>query len=575
MTAALNQRWAQRFIEEVVAQSGAQVALVCPGSRSTALALACAEHPSLRCVSVIDERSAGFVALGVGKASGRPALVLVTSGTAGGHLLPAVMEASASDVPMVVLTADRPWELHDFGAPQTISQRSLYGEFIRRQVQLPAPEEGEAASAHLCALARLGARAALHPHRGPVAFNVPFREPFVPLAPLVEPSHKHAVRVATWLPPTATVSEAGIQEVRERVSHAKRGIIVVGPRDAADGLADALTDLSHATGFPILAEATSQIRFRARAPVVRTYDSLVRIPEFAKAHAPDWVLRFGGGLTSRRLTQWLDVCQPNVVLVQEGSRTHDPSHLATDVILGPAVEVARALMPPSPRPLTAWRESWLSADAIARKALQRALPSSGLSEPRVAQVLMEECGARPVVVASSMPIRDVDAFGLTSHAPRVLANRGANGIDGVISTAVGVGLATGGDVVALVGDLALVHDLGGLLTAKRAGVRLTVVVVNNDGGGIFSFLPLAGTTPHFESLFATPHGAQFESAAQWAGASYALAKDGERLAAVLRERAHGVRVVEVKTQPDTNVAIHEALHAAVAEALSNPKGGAR
>jgi 2-succinyl-5-enolpyruvyl-6-hydroxy-3-cyclohexene-1-carboxylate synthase len=561
---------------------------VCPGSRSTPLALAAAAQSSLKVWSVVDERTAAFFALGLALETGQPAAVLATSGTAGAHFLPAVMEAAASHVPLVLLTADRPWELHGFGAAQTAPQEHLYSDFVRRFEGLSAPLASDAAFLHLRSVVARAVAEAQGPNRGPVHLNAPFREPLAPpsstsdalplegLSTLALSGRPDGAPYTSW--PRGAKGFALDEElarVAQLVADTPRGVVVLGPRVPSDGFSAAVLELARAAGYPVLAEACSNVRWsQVPGQVVGQYDLLLREPGFAEALKPSLILRFGGGLTSKRLGEWLDASGAPSVLFAEDGEPVDPSHRSVVVLRGDATATARALSKRVTRPgPPTYAAAFAEAQGLVERALQGAFESpSVLSEPWLASEVVKALpeGA-DLFVASSMPVRDVDAFALPGRrALRTFSNRGLNGIDGTLSSALGVAASGGRPTVALVGDLAFLHDLNGLLIARRHQVPLTVVVVNNDGGGIFSFLPVAERVPAetFETLFGTPHGLDFEHAAALMGARYLAPTSPRELRVALREAVgHGLSVVEVKVDRHANVPAHEALYARVVGAL--------
>jgi 2-succinyl-5-enolpyruvyl-6-hydroxy-3-cyclohexene-1-carboxylate synthase len=571
--ASLNTIWAQAVVQELV-RGGVAHAVVAPGSRSAPLALACADAtPALRLHSVIDERTAGFFALGVALETGRPAAVVVTSGTAGAHLLPAVMEAWAAHVPLVVLTANRPWELHGFGAPQTVPQENLFGRFARAAATLGAAEGTSAALTHLRAVVARAVSVSQTAPRGPVHLDVPFREPLVEGAGASEVAGLSPLalegRGGPFLaspPACRQPPEGALGELRRRLAGTEKGLVVVGPRAEADGLAAAVVGLANSYGYPVLADAASNIRWSRFGRVVGHADVFLRSDALAAALRPDVVLRLGGGLTSKRLGQWLDAAGAETVLLAEADTVVDPGHSARLVLTGDLVATCTVLTasPSSAARRAPWAEAFLEADARADAALARAFAETGrLTEPQLAHTVVSALpeGAR-LVVASSMPIRDVDSFAPSSaNAFRVLSNRGINGIDGTLSTALGVAASSGAPTVALLGDLAFLHDLGGLLIARRCSLPLTVVVANNDGGGIFSFLPVAGVGEPFEALFGTPHGLDLTHAARLFGAHHVRVQTAAELTSALATGLKGgLHLVEAKL-PDraANVTLHQTL----------------
>lgn len=578
-TASLNAQWATLLVEGLAA-AGAAHAVVCPGSRSTPLALACAHSARLRTWSVVDERSAAFFALGLCKSSQKPVLLVCTSGTAGAHFLPALMEASVAGWPLIALTADRPWELHAWGAPQTVQQEGLFGRFVRFQSNLPVPEAGAGPRRHLVATA---VRAATT--QGPVHLNVPFREPLTAELPFEQTAA--LASLAPWLeqPPELARPErrpnsVALARVQQQLEQGLPGVIVCGPRERADGLGPRLHELGRKLGFAVLAEAASQARYVAGAEPITSYDAFLRDAGLAAALRPQVVLRFGGGLTSKLLQSWLDASGAFTVIFSEQEDPVDPGHSARVVVEGDALAACDALLgatlpPPSAQALR-YRESLETAERGARRALQRYFQdgetASALTEPRVANELLP--GLPPgatLFLSSSMPIRDVDAFAPKAEgALSIFSNRGINGIDGVTSTAAGVSAAASGPVVLLTGDLALLHDLSGLLVARQQRLSMVVVVINNDGGGIFSFLPVAQQKAHFEVLFGTPHGVELAHAAALAGAGHRQPRDVEGFRAALGEAlaAGGLWMIEVRTVREENVRLHRAISAAMASAAA-------
>ncbi|MFT3708680.1 MAG: 2-succinyl-5-enolpyruvyl-6-hydroxy-3-cyclohexene-1-carboxylic-acid synthase [Archangium sp.] len=552
MTHTLNQRWAATLVGALI-RNGLRHAVIAPGSRSTPLALAFADRErDVKVWSVIDERSAAFFALGLAKGSGALVAVVCTSGTAGAHFLPAVMEAREGGTPLVVLTADRPWELHDFGAPQTIEQRGLFGTYVRAAESLPTPDD--AALAHLASVtARLASMAQTAP-RGAVHLNAPFREPLAP---------PDGARGPSIDPPCTTFVSAAprveSREISEAIARARRGLIVCGPGDVD------VHPLAARLGFPVIAEAASNARF-GFSDAIWCADALLRNDRFAREIAPDLVIRFGGGLTPKRPQAWLDECGATIIQVDENGLQFDPQHKAKW-----SVRALPELIAPSDSTLIEqrkhYRQKWLDAQRAVQARLAAELKT--LDEPAVANALVAELpeGAS-LVLSSSMPIRDVDAFAHSDKRVRVFANRGVNGIDGVTSTALGVAATAKGPTALLIGDVALLHDLTGWLIARRHALQLTVVVVNNDGGGIFHFLPIAEKSSHFEALFGTPHGVDLKVVADLSGARLHRPTSIADFSATLRETlSGGLHLIEAKTERKANVEAHRALFAKLVEAV--------
>jgi 2-succinyl-5-enolpyruvyl-6-hydroxy-3-cyclohexene-1-carboxylate synthase len=558
MPETLNQRWAATIAGTLVA-SGVRHVVIAPGSRSTPLALAFADRPDLRCWPVLDERSAAFFALGLSKAGGAPAAVLCTSGTAGAHFLPALLEARAGGTPLIAITADRPWELHGFGAPQTIDQTRLFGGAVRASLELPEPFE--AGLEHLVASLAKTISTSTGPSRGGVHVNAPFREPLVhpdgEAGPVIDPRVPRFERGAAV--PDLTL-------VRAALERARRGVIIVGPRERDDGLPAALHALGRALGFPVFAEASSNARF-GFDDAIWSMDALTRSQAFSQRLAPEVVLRFGGGLTLKAPQQWLDACGARVFGFLDDEQPFDPHHRVEAFFSGDVPAMVKALTPSTPQQSDT-RSLVFDAQARVRAVLER---RTGLEEAMVAATVAASLPPDAnLVLSSSMPIRDVDAYAVPGPSRlRVFSNRGVNGIDGVVSTAAGVAAASGRPTALLIGDVAALHDLPGWLTARASRAPLVVVVVNNDGGGIFSFLPVAERTRHFEALFGTPHGVDFANVAALSEAALRRpASLGELRGAVTEgiERG-GLHLVEVRTERKANVAAHRELNAALVSAV--------
>jgi len=538
-----NLLWAGALADEL-GRAGVREVVICPGSRSAPLALALAER--LRAYTVIDERSAAFFALGAAKASGRRVALLCTSGSAGAHFYPALLEAEATGVPLVAVTADRPPELHGFGAPQQLDQHRLFGAHAGF-ADLGTPDPLRVP--HLRATV---ARALQQP--GPAHLNAPFREPLAPIPePLPEVRNEPAAR---------HLSARGVPDVREiaaELSSRPRGVIVCGPRDARDDLPAAVRELSRALGYAVLADAAAGID-----DAVAHGDLILRHQAWARALRPQAVVRIGGGISSKIVQSWLEQADSTYVVHERGEPI-DPALRASAILSGEAPAICRAVSAQA-RAQGPLGTLFDLAERRARGALETAFADAPWGEPLIAREAA--LAAELLYVASSMPVRDVDAF--APRRGRVLVNRGLNGIDGIVSCAAGAAAVTGARTLALVGDLALLHDLGGLVAAARLQLPLTVLCVNNDGGGIFEFLPIAQHRERFEELFATPHGLDLEGAARLCRAEFARVSDARALRAALQRPAGGLRLVEARTDRATNVAHHRALQAAVAAALGDP-----
>jgi 2-succinyl-5-enolpyruvyl-6-hydroxy-3-cyclohexene-1-carboxylate synthase len=579
-----------RLFVEGLAQAGVRDAIVCPGSRSTPLALALRAHDRIRVRVLLDERSAGFFALGLARTARRPVALLATSGTAGVNFAPAVVEATLSRVPLVVLTADRPEELQDRGAPQTIEQDRLYGPHARWFVRLDLDSGAPDAAANASIVAARAVAIATAGPAGPVQVNLPLREPLIPSQDLgpIEGAEPFAATVEG----RSRLGADQLTDLAARLRRVERGLIVAGPLDDP-GTHEPLARLAAATGFPILADPLSGLRAGAhdRSLVITHADHLVRLGPWIEAHRPELVVRFGAMPTSRPIAELLCSTEPDLLVVDGDGGWRESTLVRATFVHADAAETASALgdRVRGFRAAGEWAHHWLAAEAAAEDALSRWL--AGLAEPFEGapfRALGELLPAGSILWAgNSMPVRDMDAW-LPSRAEplRALSNRGANGIDGVVSTALGSAAAAvppGSDaadsaaapVVLVVGDISFLHDLGALVTARLAKPDLLVVLVNNDGGGIFSLLPqaradapAAGLPAHFEELFGTPHGIDPEPIVRSFGFRHSLADASTLRRAIEEELARpGLRVVEIRTDRARNAELHRQAAAAVAAAL--------
>ena len=554
---------ATSLVEEL-AGHGLTDACLAPGSRSAPLALALHSHPGVRLHVRIDERSAAFLALGIGRVARRPAAVVCTSGTAAANLHPAVIEAHHARVPLLVLTADRPPELRDTGANQTIDQLKLYGSCVRWFCEVGVPELRDDAPAYWRSLAaRAWAEATgLGAPPGPVHLNVPFREPLLPLEAGEGRSSRHAND------PIDTVrapSPRAVEWLAELVNRTPRGVLVAGDVDLDP---QPLLQLAQAAAWPVLAEPTSNLRAGPNA--VSTSHHLLATEAFAEQHRPDAILVAGKVGLSRPLLALLGSGAPQVLLDRDGAWL-DPARLTPRVITGdPALTAAEVTARIQPRARSLWLDSWLDAEAKARHALDALLDAADEpSEPRAARDLAALAPDGALLVAgSSMPIRDLHFTMRPRHGLRVVGNRGASGIDGFVSTAVGAALAHDGPAFALAGDLSLLHDQNGLLIAPgEPRPDLVLVVVNNDGGGIFSLLPQAELSDGFERLFGTPHGVDLAHVATTAGCGYQRLERATDLAGAVKA-PQGIHLVEVRTDRAANALLHRQLQQAVSMAVT-------
>jgi 2-succinyl-5-enolpyruvyl-6-hydroxy-3-cyclohexene-1-carboxylate synthase len=590
-----NYAFAAALFEEFVA-SGVGHVCVCPGSRSAPLAVSAARARDLRVWVHLDERAAAFFALGLARAERAPVALVCSSGTAAANFLPAVVEAYHGRVPLLVLTADRPQEVRGWGAAQTIDQVGLFGSHVRWFSEA-SPGGSAAGLRHARALACRAAVTAMGPPPGPVHLNLPFREP---LDPSPDPSDAAGPGLdGDWVPrgresgPYTQSWRCSPPPSPDLVSHllegplrARRGVIVCGPGDGDPALPDAVARLGRAAGWPVLAESTSQIRCGPHtrgAPILASFDAILRNREFALSHPPDLVLRIGAPPTSKAFQQWLELHPSSRLVMLDPDRTwSDPDHLASEVIDANPVHLCDSLerrlrRQPSPPGCPRWLGDWTSAETRARRVVESLSESRGLRErllaPQVVAVLAEALpDGATLFVSNSMAVRELDAFlPVSTRRIRVLANRGANGIDGIVSSALGAAAAASGPLFLLSGDLAFLHDAGGLFAAHQHGIRATLLVVNDDGGGIFSLLPIAahGEDVDFERLFTVPHGIDLAAVAGAYGLQHQRATTGLELSQALEhsQASAGTQVIEVAVDRRENLALYREIHQEISRSV--------
>ncbi len=597
-----------RALAAALRAAGVADACISPGSRSTAAALALVQA-GLRPWVITDERAAGFFALGLARAARRPVVLLCTSGTAAANYLPAVVEASLSQVPLVVLTADRPPELRDCAAAQTIDQVHLFGSHVRWSVDAPAPGADADLDDWFRTLAARAVAAANEAPRGPVHVNLPMREPLVDVAAeRARLSAGEGSTGATW-PPVRVFGASGLPSasavtaIAKALATCRRGLIVAGPNAAQDGTAAAaVTRLASRLGWPILADPLSGLRSgdHDRSHVIDAYDVLLQGGALGAEHRPDAVLQLGAPLVSASTQRLLAAARAPVhVVVAPPGVWPDPLQRATDVVRADAGAFADAVAAAiddgraqrdderarrddervserdgGTAPERDWFGRWMGPGMRARDALDRALADEpALFEGTVlADLIARLPEGTSLHVGNSLPIRALDTF--VGGAPGrldVACNRGANGIDGVVASALGASAAGRGPTVLVVGDLSFLHDVGALQIAARHRLPLLVVVVNNDGGGIFSFLPQAALGDTFETLFGTPHGLSFAGAVEMCGGRYVLARRRVEVAAAIDawRDAPAFTVIEVPSDRAETRALHARLIAAACAAMTN------
>lgn len=558
--------------------AGVRHVVIAPGSRNTPITVAVTAPTSpFRTWLHLDERSAAYFALGLARQMGEPVAVVCTSGTAAANFLPAAVEARLSRVPLIFLTADRPPEARDIGAAQTVDQVGLFGSHVKWAVDMPPADE--AAARELERYARVtaarAAAVALEAPRGPVHLNMPFREPLVEAG--AEPPLILDGPLVVHPAPAAPSSEVVAHLVETCAG--RRGLIVCGPESAGLPAAQ-IVALAKALGWPVVADPLSGLRAgrHDRTDVIDCADVIVRVPEALRA-LPEVVLRFGAAPTSKPFNQWLaGQAGARRILVEEGgvatSGWRDPDLQGDEVVPAHPRALCEALVAALPSEIgpDGWTALWRAANAAAREAVREAI--AGFADTFEGQAVLDLRAVLPsgstLVAGNSMPVRDIDSFFFnTERDVRIVGTRGASGIDGVTSTAAGAAAAGGGPVALLIGDLSFLHDVNGLWPTHRYGLDLTVVLVNNQGGGIFSFLPQRQAVPdRFEAWWGTPHGVDLRHVVALHHGRHAVLDAGDQHAAIAEALARpGLDVLELRTERDRNVAQHGIVWARAAEAV--------
>ncbi|WP_435066966.1 2-succinyl-5-enolpyruvyl-6-hydroxy-3-cyclohexene-1-carboxylic-acid synthase [Haloplanus sp. C73] len=572
-----NVLWARALVDEL-ARGGVDAVVVSPGSRSTPLTTAVSEHDDITVFSVLDERAAAYFALGRARRTGEVTPLVCTSGTAAANYHPAVIEATQGRVPLCLLTADRPPELRDSGANQTIDQEKLYGDAVRWYKDLPEPE---ADPRKLRSLRTTVARAlgeATGTPSGPVHLNCPFRKPLEPtpvagdvpadldpLAAVGREGGQPFVRTTSGAP---QLDRADLRNVAEALS-VERGLLVAGPADPPGVDAQAVTALAHATGFPIVADPLSGLRFGGHTRVTTTvggYDGYLDPRVTEDWPDPEVVLRLGASPTSKQLRKYLARTGARQLVVDPAGEWREAEFRATDLVVADPSRLAGRLAEVVSGPTDAdWRERWARADRVHADIVADAA-TDGDGGYFEGAVLADVADLAPepstLVVSNSNPVRDADRYmAPATDSYTVLGNRGASGIDGVVSTALGAGSATTDHLTLVIGDLAYYHDSTGLLSALRCGVDATIVLVNNDGGGIFHRLPIESFDPPFTESFKTPHGLDFEPTADLYDLGYTSAdeREGFRDAYADSVASDGTDVIDVTTDAEASQRTRERL----------------
>jgi len=594
-----NVLWGRALVDEL-ARGGVEGVVVSPGSRSTPLVTAVEEHDDLHVFSVLDERSAAYFALGRARRTGEVTPLICTSGTAAANYHPAVIEADRGRVPLLLLTADRPPELRDSGANQTVDQEKLYGDAVRWYADLPEPEAEERKLRSLRTTVGRALAEATGTPSGPVHLNCPFRKPLEPtpvpgdvpadLDPLAVAGRDGGRPFVTTTAGVPQLDRADLGRMAEALS-VERGLIVAGPADPPGVDAQAVAALAHATGFPIVADPLSGLRFGGHTRVTTTvggYDGYLDPRVTDDWPDPEVVLRIGASPTSKRLRNYLARVDARGFVVDPAGEWREASFRATDLVVAdPSRLAARLAEVVSGAGDPDWRERWAAADRTHRDIVAEAA-DDGVEQRSTSSRLQADDGAggyfegailadvadlapepATLVVSNSNPVRDADRYMAPTDAGyTVLGNRGASGIDGVVSTALGAGSATTDHLSLVIGDLAYYHDGNGLLSTLRCGVDATIVLIDNDGGGIFHRLPIESFDPPFTEAFRTPHGLDFEPTTELYDLGYTAVEDrvGFREAYAESVASDGTDVIAVRTDGEASQRTRERLvEATVAE----------
>ncbi len=554
-TANRNLLWASILADELV-RCGVRHVVVSPGSRSTPLAVAFSEQPEIKVHSVLDERAAAFFALGIGKASGMPAVAVCTSGTAAANYFPAIIEASESHVPLIVMTADRPHELRDSGANQTIDQVKLYGNYVRWFVDVAPPHANpeDRTLRYLRTTVDRAVAASQGSNGGPVHLNIPFEKPLEPVviaedvpesvvASLGAQGRMDQLPMTVFPPKWASTTEIGQKayQFAERLEGHGRGLILVGAGCEMDS--GVLAWLSQMMGYPVLADALSGVRYGSSPSnsVLTGYETFLN-GMFVQQMEPKVIIQFGDEPISASLLQFLGSQQTaRRIFISESGSWEDEFHLASDCIEADASDLIAAFRDLvnagdfAPAPCPEWLSLFQQAERITQEETRSLLDREAVEGGILRDVIDALPKDAVLFVGNSGVVRHLDQFvPAQSKRLHVYANRGASGIDGNIASALGVSEGIDQPAVLVIGDVALYHDLNSLHLIRRLNIPLVIVCINNNGGGIFHRLPIAEYDPPFRDLFVTPHGLTFEYAAAMFDLPYTLAQMGEEFRGVFK-----------------------------------------
>lgn len=554
-----NTYYVTNFVSEL-ALNGLEDVVISPGSRSTPLALTFAEHPTIKEWIHFDERSAAFFALGLAKRKNKPVALVCTSGTAAANFYPAIVEAHYSRIPLIVLTADRPHELRDNGAPQSIDQIKMYQNYVKYFHEMAIPEASEKMIRYARRQASRAYTIANEANKGVVQLNFPFKDPLIPDLSLNQLWGEENKTVLTHVTSKEEVSAESIVSIVELIKDKKRGVIVCGEIKTEEERL-AILKLANQLQVPILADVLSNLRKNEAVNefVISTYDTILKDDEVKESLRPEFIIRFGSMPVSKPYLQWITDFTPEIhIVVDEDLGFREPTGIETTVVYSEPVKFIEKILASKEEFdfCQKWSRLWMRLDEEVRSILTTT--NNELTEGTTALVLAEKSQNGDLIfVGNSMPIRDMDTFYLPAKTSvEIIANRGANGIDGVIATAIGVA-ATDQKLTLLIGDISFLHDYTSLFIARQYNIPIRVVVVNNNGGGIFSFLPQANEKKHFEALFGTPFSPPIEELAKAVGGNYVQPKTVDELSEILAQPIKQIEIVEVITDREENVSWHK------------------
>ena len=576
--------WSTIFFEQL-AELGVKHVCISPGSRSTPLTLAAAYNKKLTCLRIIDERSSAFFASGIARSTGAPVVLICTSGTATAEYYPAIIEAYQQRIPLIVCTADRPPELVNRGANQTINQNNLYTNHIRFFADAGLPETSIKKLESIKKLAVQSFEISSLNNKGPVHINFPFEKPFEPESYTDDIPSNLGLKYTTSneLKGITKSSSKEVNQLIRQIAKAKRGLIIVGPDQYDDKFPRFINAVSNKTGFPIFADGASQLRFgkSAKKNVIANYDALVRSKYFLKDFKPDLILHFGRTITSKGLEVYLDNTSTPKYLINEFGDWFDPTGSAKNALaIKPFLfcqrlldaEIISSLSPEKKEWLKFLTTSNLQVEKIKNQTLKiPAFPN----EPSIINLLLNNLPQKAnVMLSNSLPVRDFDFFASGSNKDiTVFHNRGASGIDGILSTALGIAFSSKNPTVLLTGDLAFYYDLTSLLTAKQYHIPLIIILVNNDGGGIFQFLPISKYENVFEQFFTMPHALSFKGFVKEFGGNYSLVRKQSDVEKQMDKslNAKNFSVLEMKTDAKNSLALRKKYWQAVSDSFKNNK----